>query len=719
MAQPSWATEGSLGSFTPDKYLHTFVHAKPGDGATNVGYSVLNGILPEGCVLKPDGAIDGNPVAVLNDYTYTFTIRATDNLNQVADRTFTLTIIGSPKPSFTTPSGSILTLSDSTWVSYQLSYKQPTGVSYTNVSIYAGSLPPGLEMSNTGLIRGYANPPVAKNGDPTSRTYNFTVKLENNLGSTLQSFNISVINQSLSKAKGSRLPVVMNTKPPSFNIPVNDPYYGYYVESGDIGLVKSGNYFNFKIIGKDFDNDEIEYEFFNLPNGLNANSATGWITGIPTLSDVGISQYDFSVRLKKKFRPRVVSPMYRFNLKVSNGVSTKITWISNKSLGTIYNNTISDLSIQATGSHELNYRIVDGNPPPNLFLLKTGELAGKVANEVNEILSVKNQISTFTFTVEAFSPDYPLLSDKRTFTLKVKQYYTVPTENMYFKATPNFKDRAVIHSLLNNEKLIPTEYLYRPNDIYFGKAKEVKFVQVYGIKSSTIEKYISAIAKNHYWRNIVLGGIKTAVAKDELGNVIYEVVYSEVIDNLQNERGVSVSKRVILPAAVDITHGDNIDSRTDIYTSYELDINSDINYYNSLSRKLIYDVFPASFENMRKQIASVLEENYDSRLLPKWMSSQQTNGNILGFQMAWVICYTKPGYSEVIKNNIINTWGHTLNEINFVIDRYTVDKSSTYDLNDYLSKPSWENLPSATPSPDPIDSRDFYVLFPQKTILPK
>jgi hypothetical protein len=28
-------------------------------------------------------------------------------------------------------------------------------------------------------------------------------------------------------------------------------------------------------------------------------------------------------------------------------------------------------------------------------------------------------------------------------------------------------------------------------------------------------------------------------------------------------------------------------------------------------------------------------------------------------------------------------------------------------------------LPSASPTPDPMDSHDFYVLFPRKTILPK
>ena len=42
----------------------------------------------------------------------------------------------------------------------------------------------------------------------------------------------------------------------------------------------------------------------------------------------------------------------------------------------------------------------------------------------------------------------------------------------------------------------------------------------------------------------------------------------------------------------------------------------------------------------------------------------------------------------------------------------------TYNYENTLIPPAWTGLPSATPQPDPIDSQDFYVLFPHKTILP-
>jgi hypothetical protein len=121
---------------------------------------------------------------------------------------------------------------------------------------------------------------------------------------------------------------------------------------------------------------------------------------------------------------------------------------------------------------------------------------------------------------------------------------------------------------------------------------------------------------------------------------------------------------------------------------------------------------------MRSEVTSSIPQNTDSTLLPKWMTTQQVSSETLGFVQAWVICYTKPGYSETIKNLINNNWNHSLNEIDFTIDRYYVDKSATYDWNTNLSSPAWDNLPSSTPAPNPINKHDVCVLFPRKTIFP-
>ena len=96
-------------------------------------------------------------------------------------------------------------------------------------------------------------------------------------------------------------------------------------------------------------------------------------------------------------------------------------------------------------------------------------------------------------------------------------------------------------------------------------------------------------------------------------------------------------------------------------------------------------------------------------------------GNILCHQLHLI---NKENILGLIQYQIVNNWktpyntNKTLNQINFKIDRFTVDKSMTYDYDNSLVPPAWTALPSATPTPDPIDSKDFYVLFPRQTILP-
>ena len=147
-------------------------------------------------------------------------------------------------------------------------------------------------------------------------------------------------------------------------------------------------------------------------------------------------------------------------------------------------------------------------------------------------------------------------------------------------------------------------------------------------------------------------------------------------------------------------------------------------YYTSLTPGFAKNLFPNSLPNMKERTGEILGQEYDFRLLPGWMTSQQANGSTLGYTPAWVIAYCKPGTSAQIKTNIETLWldplgnPYTLNEINFELDRITVDKSITYDYDNNVTPPAWTGLPSATPTPNPKDSKDFHVLFPRHTILP-
>jgi hypothetical protein len=834
MAQPVWVTPaGSLGIFPSGVAVSISVTANAVLPAVSVTYAIISGNLPAGLSIDENGLIYGIPSLVTEETVSIFVVRATDNYSNIRDRTFNMSITGSAIPSFTTPSGTILSTNDSVWIELPILYDNPDSTNPVTISLLEGRLPTGLEINENGLIRGYPEAPtinitvpsvttaatvtettniitclsttgftvgrpvtfsgtvmfggIEENityyiksvinstsftisstpngstfiltsgtgfmtvtlpaisvGQPTIRTYNFTLQLDSPLGGDISSYSITVINQNTPISQGgpgfpvnTRVPVILNTRPETFNINNNNPYYGYYVlppaDSGYdtyptnipafIGTVQSDNYFAFKIIGQDFDNNGLTYVYSGLPLGLVGNTSTGWITGTPVISTTGINQFSFSVAVYKTINPTIQSPFFNFSFNIANEVNGNITWVSPSNLGTIFNGTISTKSVLAVSDVELEYRVSAGSLPPNLTLLSNGEITGYVANQpTTELLNLGEQ-TTFNFTIEAFSPLYPIIISAKQFTLTVIQEYVQPTDILYIKATPSIQDREIINTLLTNESLIPTEYLYRPTDIYFGKASEVIYEHAFGIYASDIDEYIAAVTKNHYWRNITLGEIKTAQARDENGVVVYEVVYSQVVDNLVNPQGVSVSEEIYWPRPINLFLGPWYTSVTNIYTSYEDILGQE--YYTSLSPGFVRNLYPNSLFNMRNRVGQVLGQEFDSTLLPKWMTSQQENGSTLGYTQAWVICYTKPGYAEIIKNNINMFWlkpegiPYRLNEINFKIDRFSVNKSITYNYDKNTSPPAWTGLPSATPVPDPLDSKNFYVLFPRQTILPK
>jgi hypothetical protein len=842
MAQPIWNTPaGALGTYSANSALVYQLSASAVLPAISVTYTIIGGNLPPGLNMDFAGLITGIPSIVNGNATSTFVVRATDNLKNIRDRTFNLVISGNVAPKFTTSSGVIATILDSTWFSYQIEYSNQISTNPVDVRVVQGGLPPGIEINPYGLIQGYAAPPIINVnlvavtttatsthanaivcfsttgftvgrpvvftgtvfggvdpsttyyiqsivnsnsftisttaggpvfllddasgfmtvtlpsitvGEPTTQTYSFTLKLDSPNGSSVQNYSITVSNQNAASSFGpakppnTRIPTIFNTRPETYNLASNEQEFGYYVlppnsegqtyaptQLAYIGQVSNDNYFSFKILGHDFDGNPLTYIFADLPIWLSGDTVTGWLTGIPIIGNNSISEYNFSVSVSKTNNPAIQTPSFNFSLKVSNGILGNVVWITPSNLGEIYNGTISTSKVKALSDVPLNYRLAPGSNalPPNLSLFDNGEISGVVAFQPTDVLLDVGTTTDFTFTVEAYSSSFPMISSTQTFTLSVYQEYSQPTDTIYIKCVPSVSDRQLLASLLNNDSLIPNSYLYRPNDPYFGKASSIVYEHAYGIFASNFDEYVAAITKNHYWRNITLGEIKTAVAKDDNGNIIYEVVYSEVIDNLINPQGISVSEELYWPRPIPLNLGPCYDSVTDIFTSYEQAPDGQ-EFYTSLTPGVAQVVYPNSLPNMRNRVGQELGQTFNSKILPAWMTSQQSDGSTLGYTPAWVIAYCSPGtvnlngtnvsYAQYIQYQIQNNWVNelgyvnTLNTINFKIDRITVDKSVTYDYENNLSPPAWTGLPSATPTPNPLDSKDFSVLFPQQTILP-
>jgi hypothetical protein len=789
MAQPIWNTPaGNIGAFASGSTIRFQLSAFPVLPATSLTYQLISGKLPTGVSINNIGLILGNTAPEIENTTYTFTVRVTDNNQNLRDRTFSIIMSGVDAPEFITPAGTLLTTFDSLWVEYPIEYSIPIPDTAVVVNLVQGTLPPGLEINAFGLIRGYPKPPtvnvslgtvnasvlatigntlVASStigfrigrpivfsgdvfggvtadqtyyvkeiinettftisttvngpvyelsnsagfmvatlpnisvGQPTIQTYDFTLKLITAFGEALESYSIVVINQNASTAIGgpgrpfnTRTPTILNTRPLTYNILENDIDYRFYLfppdsegrtynptQLADIGRFNSDDKFAFQILGNDFDNSEIEYVFAGLPLGLLGDVTTGWITGNPIISTDNINQFTFSVAVYKRNNPGIISPFVNFSFILRNSIDGEIVWVTPNDLGTVFNGTDSTIVIVAESDVPLEYAVVSGTIPPNLSLFSTGELAGTIAFQPNEFLVEANTISDFTFTIRATSPNFPIVNSERTFTLSVEQLFPHPLDNIYITCAPGIADRDLLATLLDNDSLIPSEMIYRPNDINFGKATNVVYKHAFGINASSFNEYVAAVTKNHYWRQLTLGEIKTAVARnEETGEIIYEVVYSSVIDNLVNPQNVSVSKEIFWPRFIPLNQGPWYTSITDIYTSY-IGQNNQVDFYTSLTPGFARLLYPNSLDNMREQVEDVLGSVNNTNILPLWMTSQQRDGNTLGFTPAWVIAYCKPG----INLSIIATGTNSItNEITvsstngFVVGRPVTFSGNTF-----------------------------------------
>ena len=296
-----------------------------------------------------------------------------------------------------------------------------------------------------------------------------------------------------------------------------------------------------------------------------------------------------------------------------------------------------------------------------------------------------------------------VVSDFKTFTVRLIRKYNKPYQNLLIRAMPPQSDRNTLATLLEDPEIFVPDWIYRYNDPNFGVAKNVTYLHATGLLPENIDTYISSLDLNHYRKLLTLGEIKTAQALDSAGNVQYEVVYSEIVDDLVNNNGVSVGKVVNLPYQV-------TDPADPLST--------------------VSQVYPNSLQNMRDQVADVVGLISNDVPLPAWMTSTQSNGRVLGFTRAWVIAYTNPGRSKEIAYYISSKFDGHLNRIDFDVDRYILDAKLSRNWNNDGTYISGNNPPPGpegnlavgpgiwNPYPATLTTFDIYSVEPYKYIGP-
>ena len=748
--------------------LTTATGTMSSDFRQHVLFNLQAGQLPSGIQVSDNGLIVGTPKAVASiqgvptpvstDVTSKFTVRAYTKkyvngvyvLDGIRDRTFELTVTGPNPPEFVTPAGQIAQAYDGTLFTYQiLVYDQDPGQTPI-IKLVNGSLPQGLSISTSGLISGAITPlsPLNKEAgfsrdgqgydvypfdfstQSVNNNYEFTLEVTDGVFSQLRTFSIYVYSKNEMSADTTFI-TADNTFVTADVTPARPPVI--LNPEGSIGTTRNDNWYAYQFIGEDLDGDQIDYELiFDIGDssgipGLTLDQNSGWLYGyIPAL---GITQnvYNFKVRVSKDNDPLIYNE-YSYSLTIVGPIDTDITWITPSNLGSINNGATSTFYVEAINAAgiTLQYELLSGsdsNLPQGLQLLTSGNIAGRVSFNtfaldlgtttfdvtMNDLgISTQNTETTFdmkhTFTVRAFSVN-GLIDVTKTFSITVVRAYNEPYDNLYIEAMPPENDRALIQNLLQNTDIFQPQLLYRPDDPNFGRAQKIVYRHAYGLTAATYSEYVSSLYKNHYWKNLTLGEIKVAQARNANNEVIYEVVYSRVVDDLLNDQGQSVSKNVTLPYPVDS----------------------------------VKTVYPNSLINMRDQVIDTVGEVAD--ILPLWMTSKQANGKVLGFTPAAILAYAKPGKGDQLAYYIHTEFGEHLNLVDFEVDRYELDRllSKNWDPIADSTGGMWEPTPAETYfdlSTDqtvfdydslrfiaPVDmysntqDYDKYLVFPHRTIL--
>ena len=694
MSVPIWLTQpGDLGIIPEQEYYEFMFDAYNQNGGP-LTYSVISGKLPVGLEIKqnglmvgiPSGEIAGVPANVNKVTTSKFTIRIKNDQNAVADRTFTLTVAGILPQEIVPAATSLGTYVDGSYVYVDINTIEPNPLFTSTFSVINGSLPDGLTLNPiTGLISGYLTPIVSTqdqaaegfdkfnpqtnqnvpwdtysydfSGVSTSKNFQFTIEANNGLTIETKDYTIFVFAIDSLTADSDLLTADNYSL---ITADIQGPYHVPVIltEEGNLHSVRQNTIVNIQIVGKDFDGSALTYIISggSLPPGLQLDPESGWITGLVPYGQLGSSYYTFSVRVYKTALPDYISEEKDFTLQVLGQINNTVNWISPSVLGSLYTGEVSQLSIQAStpSGKSLSYALVDsaGRLPIGLELTIDGLLTGRVSFETfmldSGYTTIDNQTTTFdqvyTFTVAAFDTGN-FVYDTKTFTITVVKRDIVPYENLYITALPNRDQRAIYNEIINNTDIFPQDYLYRPSDPWFGKNTLRRSLFLAGLNPKQAATYISSMTLNHYWKTLNWGEIKTAQALDSNFDVQYEVVYIELIDRQVNSSGVGPNLSVSLPS----------------------------------NSRNISTIYPNSFPNMATRIENGV--GYENRsTLPAWMTSRQTNGKILGFTRALVLCYTNPGRANEIAYRVKQIQD-LFKSIDFTIDRYEWDNSLSSNFN--------------------------------------
>lgn len=382
--------------------------------------------------------------------------------------------------------------------------------------------------------------------------------------------------------------------------------------------------------------------FHRTPIFVNVN-VSGRLQGVLTvLNNVGnyfftIDAFDGWDSTRETFLLKV-DPL---NIEIVTALVSLAWAIPEGSLGEIDETYPSYFGVEAIfpEGETINYIFIPGSKsalPPGITL---DPLTGELRGYFNPVSAT----TTFTFIIRATLVDFGTVSIDGEFSITVNNIWNGNISEFGFNLSGNQK--LVWYSLVSEDidsntaqTLLPKTAWYRPDDPIYGENWQPKIYIMGGLPTLTDQEIFDALDLEttvndlgyenfgNFWSRIrvTIGDIKSAVARDHNGDIIYEVIYYEIYDELSNNAGISndgVSNPIANP-----------------------NINSPVKFF-----------YPPSLMNWRRDLLADVGLNNSVERLPLWMKSAQVSANAddaLGFTPSIELLYVRPGASQNLLNTI-------------------------------------------------------------------
>ena len=599
-----------------------------------------------------------------------------------------------------------------------------------------------------------------------NRYYEFTVSVSDGDTINRRTFRIYVVGDDYLRSDNTIMQIgtgIFRADNSHIRVPI-------WLTPADLGYKRANNYITMQldIIDSNTLSGVVVYtlESGTLPPGLALDTTTGEIGGYVPYQPAVTKPYSFTIKAVRATsgEGELAESSKQFTVNILGEVDSTISWLTAADLGSINSNYISTLSVKASTTVPnavLLYSLESGTLPPGLELKFDGEIVGKINNFGSALnpgmtifdnaeLKFDNNTTSidrqYKFKIKA-RDQFGFSAIEQEFKIVVSDPDNKLYSNLYMKPLLKNTLRNKYRDFINNAEIFPSDIIYRPNDKNFGLQTQIKMLAYAGIESRDISEYVAASAKNHKRKTFRFGQLKTAVAKNPgSNNVVYEVVYLEILDPYKNSKGVA-RKTVDIRSKNSITADTQLQTPNGAEAAYDLSVldiygRSKIlknkfhagvvvhgrlglykyNITNSIevetrtqkvevafekgtiqskqfdptyptTVKIDSDVitidsltdnkrYISSIDHMREAILSLGET--EKNFLPLWMRTPQGNTpKELGYVLAVPLVFCKPGTADGIKNSI------EFSKFNFTdfqldIDRYVIDSTTGNSNEQYI-----------------------------------